>query len=38
VALGCGRLTRHMLDQRRMRAWEAEWERVGPQWRKKMTG
>ncbi|WP_030927042.1 hypothetical protein [Streptomyces sp. NRRL S-646] len=38
VALGCGRLTRHLLDRRRMRAWEAEWERVGPQWRKKMTG
>lgn len=38
VALGGGRLTRHRLDRRRMRAWEAEWERVGPQWRKKMTG
>lgn len=38
VALGCGRLTRQRLDRRRMRAWEAEWERVGPQWRKKMTG
>ena len=38
VALGCGRLTRLRLDRRRMRAWEAEWERVGPQWRKKMNG
>ncbi|MCD9874765.1 Rv1733c family protein [Streptomyces guryensis] len=38
VAAGCGRLTRRRLDRRRMRAWEAEWERVGPQWRKKMSG
>ncbi|MGW3115754.1 Rv1733c family protein [Streptomyces sp. NPDC001107] len=38
VALGCGRVTRQRLDRRRMRAWEAEWELVGPQWRKKMTG
>lgn len=38
VALGCGLLIRHRLDRRRMRAWEAEWERVGPQWRKKMNG
>ncbi|GAA3771418.1 hypothetical protein GCM10022403_003420 [Streptomyces coacervatus] len=38
AALGCGRLTRIRLDRRRMRAWEAEWERVGPQWRKKMSG
>ncbi|RPF30877.1 hypothetical protein [Streptomyces sp. TLI_185] len=36
--LCCGRLTRQRLDRRRLRAWEAEWERVGPQWRKKMTG
>ncbi|MGW1747559.1 Rv1733c family protein [Streptomyces sp. NPDC002092] len=38
VALGGGRLTRQRLDRRRIRAWEAEWERVGPQWRKKMSG
>ncbi|MFF4505092.1 hypothetical protein [Streptomyces sp. NPDC001401] len=38
MVLGCGRLTRHRLDRRRIRAWEAEWERVGPQWRKKMSG
>ncbi|MFF4359992.1 hypothetical protein [Streptomyces sp. NPDC001604] len=38
VALACGRLTRQRLDRRRLRAWEAEWEQVGPQWRKKMSG
>ncbi|GAA2473524.1 Rv1733c family protein [Streptomyces longisporus] len=38
VVLGGGRLTRQRLDRRRMRAWETEWERVGPQWRKKMNG
>ncbi|MGW2717734.1 Rv1733c family protein [Streptomyces sp. NPDC001492] len=38
VALGCGRVARLRLDRWRIRAWEAEWERVGPQWRKKMSG
>ncbi|MER6418296.1 hypothetical protein [Streptomyces sp. NPDC001137] len=38
VVLCCGRLARRRLDRRRMGAWEAEWERVGPQWRKKMSG
>ncbi|MFF4804332.1 hypothetical protein ACFY1U_39165 [Streptomyces sp. NPDC001351] len=38
LALGCGRVTRLRLDRWRIRAWEAEWERVGPQWRKKMSG
>ena len=38
LALGCGWVTRLRLDRRRIRAWEAEWERVGPQWRKKMSG
>ncbi|MET9762440.1 hypothetical protein ABZ016_25875 [Streptomyces sp. NPDC006372] len=33
-----GRLARARLDRRRLAAWDAEWERVGPQWRKRMTG
>ncbi|MEU6144532.1 hypothetical protein ABZ848_29790 [Streptomyces sp. NPDC047081] len=38
AAAGCACLARFRLDRRRIRAWEAEWERVGPQWRKKMNG
>ncbi|MFC8513236.1 hypothetical protein [Streptomyces sp. NPDC057257] len=38
AAAGCACLARLRLDRRRMRAWEAEWKRVGPQWRKKMNG
>ncbi|MFE7896898.1 hypothetical protein ACFU3E_05005 [Streptomyces sp. NPDC057424] len=34
----CGRLVRMRLDRRRLAEWDAEWERVGPQWRKRMTG
>lgn len=33
-----GRLARSRLDRRRLADWEAEWQRVGPQWRKRMTG
>lgn len=33
-----GRLARVRLDRRRLAEWDAEWERVGPQWRKRMTG
>ncbi|NGO06239.1 hypothetical protein G5C60_00710 [Streptomyces sp. HC44] len=32
VPLGAGRLLRQRLDRRRMEQWDAEWERVGPQW------
>ncbi|MCX4672993.1 hypothetical protein OG453_41235 [Streptomyces sp. NBC_01381] len=38
TVLVCGRLGRRWLDQRRMAEWAAEWERVGPQWRKRMLG
>lgn len=38
ATVGCGWLARARLDRRRMRDWEAEWARVGPQWRKRMTG
>ncbi|MDX2545129.1 hypothetical protein ACOT81_05920 [Streptomyces sp. WI04-05B] len=45
VALGAGtgvlvagRLPRALLERRRLAAWEAEWERVGPGWRKRMLG
>ncbi|MFF8395247.1 hypothetical protein [Streptomyces sp. NPDC016172] len=34
----CGRLVRMRLDRLRLAAWDAEWARVGPQWRKRMTG
>ncbi|CAL9357068.1 Rv1733c family protein [Streptomyces sp. enrichment culture] len=34
----CGRLARLRLDRRRLQRWDAEWARVGPQWRKRMTG
>ncbi|MBR8639043.1 hypothetical protein KEF29_06170 [Streptomyces tuirus] len=33
-----GRLARVRLDRRRLAEWDREWERVGPQWRKRMTG
>ncbi|MBD0842060.1 hypothetical protein [Streptomyces sp. TRM68416] len=36
--VGCGRLARFGLDRRRLHAWETEWARVGPQWRKRMYG
>jgi hypothetical protein len=38
TVLGCGRLVRRRLDRRRLAQWDAEWERVGPQWRKRMNG
>ena len=38
AVLGCGRLARLALDRRRLREWEAQWARVGPQWRRKMSG
>jgi len=34
----CGVLLRGLLERRRLAEWEAEWERVGPGWRKRMTG
>ncbi|WP_405910424.1 MULTISPECIES: hypothetical protein [unclassified Streptomyces] len=38
TVLVCGRLVRRGLDRRRLAEWGAEWERVGPQWRKRMNG
>jgi hypothetical protein len=38
TVLLCGRLVRRGLDRRRLAQWDAEWERVGPQWRKRMLG
>ncbi|MCZ4514015.1 hypothetical protein O3Q52_38950 [Streptomyces sp. ActVer] len=38
TVLGCERLARAGLDRRRLREWDAEWARVGPQWRKRMSG
>lgn len=45
VALGAavgvlvtGRLLRAFLERRRLAEWEAEWEQVGPGWRKRMLG
>lgn len=45
VALGAGtgvlvagRLPRALLERWRLAEWEAEWERVGPGWRKRMLG
>ncbi|MFF4350054.1 hypothetical protein [Streptomyces sp. NPDC001530] len=32
--LVCGRLARGCLDRQRMEAWDREWERVGPRWRR----
>ncbi|MFE0447715.1 Rv1733c family protein [Streptomyces fungicidicus] len=37
VLLG-GRLGRRRLELRRLDAWEAEWRRVEPSWRRRMTG
>ncbi|MEU3852861.1 hypothetical protein [Streptomyces sp. NPDC029554] len=34
----CGRLARLRLDRRRLERWDGEWARVGPQWRRRMTG
>ncbi len=31
---GCGWLVRGSLERRRMVAWDREWERVGPRWRR----
>jgi hypothetical protein len=38
LASACGWVIRRRLDRRRMAEWAAEWERVGPQWRKRMLG
>ncbi|WP_282703542.1 hypothetical protein [Streptomyces sp. CC219B] len=38
TVVGCGRLARFGLDRRRLHAWETEWARIGPQWRKRMYG
>lgn len=38
AVLVCGRLVRRGLDRRRLAQWDAEWKRVGPQWRKRMLG
>ncbi|GAA3771865.1 hypothetical protein GCM10022403_003950 [Streptomyces coacervatus] len=38
VVLVGGRLARGCLDRRRLAEWDAEWARVGPQWRKRMLG
>lgn len=32
LLLASGTLARRALDRRRMRAWEAEWRAIGPQW------
>ena len=32
VVLGLGALARHVLDRRRMRAWDADWQATGPRW------
>ncbi|WP_159053394.1 hypothetical protein [Streptomyces regalis] len=38
AVLLCGRVVRAGLDRRRMGEWDADWARVGPRWRKRMTG
>jgi len=38
AVLVAGRLARGRLDRRRMAEWDAQWARVGPQWRRRMTG
>ncbi|MER6631228.1 hypothetical protein ABT301_23920 [Streptomyces sp. NPDC000987] len=38
LVLGGGRLACGRLDRRRYEEWAAEWERIGPQWRKRMLG
>ncbi|MEU6394663.1 hypothetical protein [Streptomyces sp. NPDC046939] len=35
AVLVAGHLGRRRLDRRRMAQWDAEWERTGPQWRKR---
>ncbi|MFI7344575.1 hypothetical protein ACIBUY_42325 [Streptomyces sp. NPDC050085] len=35
LVLVAGHLVRRRLDRRRMAQWDAEWEQVGPQWRKR---
>ncbi|MGW0758432.1 Rv1733c family protein [Streptomyces sp. NPDC002814] len=34
----CGWLVRELLARRRLADWDAEWKRIGPQWRKRMIG
>ncbi|MFJ9898280.1 hypothetical protein ACIQPR_33575 [Streptomyces sp. NPDC091280] len=38
VVLVCGRLVCVRLERRRLAEWATEWERIGPQWRKRMNG
>ncbi|MGW3942959.1 Rv1733c family protein [Streptomyces phaeochromogenes] len=38
AVLVAGRLPRAFLERRRLAEWEAEWERVGPGWKKRMLG
>ncbi|MEV0173537.1 hypothetical protein AB0I00_20770 [Streptomyces sp. NPDC050803] len=38
TAVGCGRLARICLDRRRLRDWETEWARIGPQWHNRTNG
>ncbi|MFR9799080.1 hypothetical protein ACL02U_24785 [Streptomyces sp. MS06] len=38
AAAAAGRLARAGLDRRRLREWGAEWARVGPRWRKEISG
>jgi len=38
VVLAGERLVRARLDRRRLAEWDAQWARVGPQWRKRMLG
>ncbi|MET7481711.1 hypothetical protein [Streptomyces sp. NPDC005538] len=36
--LVCGRLVCVRLERRRLAEWATEWDRIGPQWRKRMNG
>jgi len=38
VVLVGGRLARARLDRRRLAEWAAEWEQVGPKWRRRTSG
>ena len=38
IVLICGGLVRGRLERRRLAEWDAEWERLGPRWTKRMTG
>ncbi|RPF30910.1 hypothetical protein [Streptomyces sp. TLI_185] len=38
VVLVGGQLVRGRLDRRRLAEWDAQWEQVGPRWRKRMLG